>query len=79
MWKAPGCWVGRGVARKDVSGLEPLDPFLMLDHVKMVPDGTGFPDHPCTGVFEILTYFRQGFGSHKDNFSAMRPPSRPEA
>jgi redox-sensitive bicupin YhaK (pirin superfamily) len=61
-----GVLVGR-VLPQGRLGLEPLDPFLMLDHVKMVPDGTGFPEHPHRG-FEILTYFRQGFGSHKDNF-----------
>jgi quercetin 2,3-dioxygenase len=47
-------------------GLEPLDPFLLLDHFKMEPGGPGFPEHPHRG-FEILTYVRQGWGSHQDN------------
>jgi len=47
-------------------GLEPLDPFLMLDHFKMEAGGPGFPEHPHRG-FEILTYIRQGWASHKDN------------
>ena len=47
-------------------GLEPLDPFLMLDHFKMQPGGPGFPEHPHRG-FEILTYIREGWGSHQDN------------
>jgi redox-sensitive bicupin YhaK (pirin superfamily) len=47
-------------------GLEPLDPFLMLDHFKMEPGGPGFPEHPHRG-FEILTYIRDGWGRHKDN------------
>jgi redox-sensitive bicupin YhaK (pirin superfamily) len=47
-------------------GLEPLDPFLLLDHFKMGADGPGFPEHPHRG-FEILTYIRQGWASHKDN------------
>ena len=47
-------------------GLEPLDPFLLLDHFKMEAGGPGFPEHPHRG-FEVLTYIRQGFGSHKDN------------
>jgi redox-sensitive bicupin YhaK (pirin superfamily) len=61
-----GVLVGRALPQGRL-GLEPLDPFLMLDHFKQVPGGPGFPDHPHRG-FEILTYFRQGFGSHKDNF-----------
>lgn len=48
-------------------GLEPLDPFLMLDHFRMQAGGPGFPEHPHRG-FEILTYIRTGWGSHKDNF-----------
>lgn len=48
-------------------GLEPLDPFLMLDHFAMEPDGPGFPEHPHRG-FEILTYIRSGWASHRDNF-----------
>ncbi len=47
-------------------GLEPLDPFLMLDHFKMEPGGPGFPEHPHRG-FEILTLVRDGWGSHRDN------------
>jgi hypothetical protein len=47
-------------------GLEPLDPFLMLDHFKMEPNGPGFPEHPHRG-FEILTLVRDGWCSHKDN------------
>lgn len=48
-------------------GLEPLDPFLLLDHFKIEPGGPGFPEHPHRG-FEILTYLREGWGSHHDNF-----------
>lgn len=48
-------------------GLEPLDPFLMLDHFAMQPGGPGFPEHPHRG-FEILTYILSGWGSHRDNF-----------
>lgn len=47
-------------------GLEPLDPFLLLDHFKMEPGGPGFPEHPHRG-FEILTMLREGWGSHRDN------------
>jgi len=47
-------------------GLEPLDPFLMLDHFKMEPGGAGFPEHPHRG-FEILTLVRDGWCSHHDN------------
>lgn len=61
-----GVLVGRAlpVARL---GLEPLDPFLMLDHFKGPADGPGFPEHPHRG-FEILTYLRAGSARHKDNF-----------
>jgi redox-sensitive bicupin YhaK (pirin superfamily) len=61
-----GVLVGRALPQGRL-GLEPLDPFLMLDHFKMEPGGPGFPEHPHRG-FEILTYIRQGWGSHKDNF-----------
>jgi redox-sensitive bicupin YhaK (pirin superfamily) len=61
-----GVLVGRALPQSRL-GLEPLDPFLMLDHFKMPAGGPGFPEHPHRG-FEILTYIRTGFGSHKDNF-----------
>ena len=48
-------------------GLEPLDPFLMLDHFKAEAGGPGFPEHPHRG-FEILTYILGGWGRHQDNF-----------
>ncbi len=48
-------------------GLEPLDPFLMLDHFNMKAGGPGFPEHPHRG-FEILTYIMRGWAQHKDNF-----------
>jgi redox-sensitive bicupin YhaK (pirin superfamily) len=47
-------------------GLEPLDPFLLMDHFSLRPDGPGFPEHPHRG-FEILTYIRRGWGRHRDN------------
>jgi len=57
--------VGRVLPQSGL-GLEPLDPFLLLDHFKMEPGGPGFPEHPHRG-FEVLTYIRDGWGSHKDN------------
>jgi quercetin 2,3-dioxygenase len=57
--------VGRVLPQSGL-GLEPLDPFLLLDHAKMEPGGPGFPEHPHRG-FEILTYVRDGWGSHQDN------------
>jgi redox-sensitive bicupin YhaK (pirin superfamily) len=61
-----GVLVGRALPQGRL-GLEPLDPFLMLDHFKGSSDGPGFPEHPHRG-FEILTYIRQGSAAHKDNF-----------
>jgi hypothetical protein len=48
-------------------GLEPLDPFLLLDHFRMRAGGPGFPEHPHRG-FEILTLTLKGWGRHRDNF-----------
>lgn len=61
-----GVIVGRALPQSGL-GLEPLDPFLMLDHFNGPADGPGFPEHPHRG-FEILTYLRRGTASHKDNF-----------
>lgn len=61
-----GVLVGRALPQGRL-GLEPVDPFLMLDHFKAPGMGPGFPEHPHRG-FEILTYIRQGHGDHKDNF-----------
>lgn len=61
-----GVLVGRALPVSRL-GLEPLDPFLMLDHFKGPADGPGFPEHPHRG-FEILTYLREGSARHKDNF-----------
>ena len=61
-----GVLVGRALPQSRL-GLEPVDPFLMLDHFNGSSDGPGFPEHPHRG-FEILTYIRQGIASHKDNF-----------
>ena len=61
-----GVLVGRALPQGRL-GLEPVDPFLMLDHFNGSSDGPGFPEHPHRG-FEILTYIRQGLASHKDNF-----------
>ncbi len=61
-----GVLVGRALPQGRL-GLEPVDPFLMLDHFKGSSDGPGFPEHPHRG-FEILTYIKQGSAAHKDNF-----------
>jgi redox-sensitive bicupin YhaK (pirin superfamily) len=61
-----GVIVGRALPLQRI-GLEPVDPFLMLDHFNGPADGPGFPEHPHRG-FEILTYIRKGSASHKDNF-----------
>jgi quercetin 2,3-dioxygenase len=61
-----GVIVGRVLPQARL-GLEPLDPFLLLDYVDMDSGGPGFPEHPHRG-FEILTYIRQGHGVHRDNF-----------
>ncbi len=57
--------VGRVLPQPRI-GLEPLDPFLMLDHFHMRPGGPGFPEHPHRG-FEILTLVRRGWAGHRDN------------
>lgn len=46
------------------SQLRNLDPFLMLDHFKVVKPH-GFPDHPHRG-FETVTYMIHGVMQHED-------------